>query len=219
MQKSTALILCLNFILVAASSLHSTYEEVMTEHINQLAKASTVMELQEVANGFIRISLMHEEEWLPPYYAALSYTDIGFMSEGEKAEKDAFFEEAEKQLKIATGRSKNPKNPELITLKGYILMGKLNASPVTRGQSLSPRIIQTFSQAVQMDKENPRPLILLARMEFGMAQFMGLNTADACGMVENARELFAQESERLASDSLLPKWGKTLVDQMESVCQ
>lgn len=193
------------------------YKEAMTEQINQLQKAESIMDLQASANAFLRISKMHSEEWLPLYYASLSYANIGYRSEGDVSKIDAWFDEAEKYADQAMELSKN--NAELVALKGYILMGKLNASPATRGQSLSPRVMGTFQKALHMDEDNPRALILLARMQYGMAQFMGQKPTEACGMVSQAQQLFTKEaSGRSDSNTLMPAWGSDMAEQMEGAC-
>lgn len=190
-----------------------SYETIMKEHIELLNNAGTISELQKAANAFQRISGIHDDEWLPPYYTALAYANMGYISNGGADEKDAFFTEAEKHLNRAETLSEN--SAEITTLKGYILMGRLNADPGNRGQRLSPRIFQLFEKALQMDPENPRAAILLARMEYGMAGFMGQNTAYICERISTHKELFSKSKD----DTLLPAWGEYILDNLLKECK
>ncbi|HAZ26352.1 MAG TPA: hypothetical protein DCY95_18715, partial [Algoriphagus sp.] len=72
-----------------------------------------------------------------------------------------------------------PANSEVTALKGYAIMGKISLDPASRGQNLSPQAMQLFGKAINLDRENPRALYLMAQMEYGMAQFFGSGTDKA----------------------------------------
>lgn len=211
----------LSFILITLMSLSAfnqpdsttSYEAIMKEHIEMLNNASTIGEMQEAANGFFRVSQVHTDEWLPRYYTALAYANMGYMSIGGVDDKDAYFIEAEKHLESAGKLSEN--NSEIITLKGYSLMGKLNADPVNRGQRLSPRILQLYNKARQLNPENPRAVVLSARMEFGMSSFMGQDTSPLCERIFASKELFSQET----VNTLLPSWGEYILKDLLEECK
>lgn len=211
----------LSFILITLMSLSAfsqpdsttSYEAIMKEHIEMLNNASTIGEMQEAANGFFRVSQVHTDEWLPRYYTALAYANMGYMSIGGVDDKDAYFIEAEKHLESAGKLSEN--NSEIITLKGYSLMGKLNADPVNRGQRLSPRIFQLYNKARQLNPENPRAVVLSVRMEYGMTSFMGQDTTPLCERISARKELFSQKTD----DTLLPSWGEYILKDLLEGCK
>lgn len=213
MKLTLILIIFLPHTTLIQQNRAQSYESVMIEHIERLNHAGTIDELQEVANGFYRVSQVHSDEWLPSYYTALAFANMGYISRGSVTEKDAFFDEAGKHLDSAEKISAN--NSEIVTLRGYILMGKLSADPANRGQRLSPRIIQLYGKAMQLDTENPRALVLSARMEYGMAQFMGQGTGLVCERVFTGKELLSKETD----NALLPSWGEYILNDILDVCK
>ncbi|HCX76982.1 MAG TPA: hypothetical protein DHU93_17945, partial [Algoriphagus sp.] len=77
---------------------------------------------------------------------------------------------------------------------------------------------QLFGKAINLDRENPRALYLMAQMEYGMAQFFGSGTDKACGMVRLSLEQFEKEESIITEDYILPKWGKRSAQQMMNNC-
>jgi Tfp pilus assembly protein PilF len=93
-------------------------------------------------------------------------------------------------------------------------MIRLSLDPASRGQSMTPKVMQQFGQAMQMDPQNPRAMALMARMKMGTAQFFGQSTAEPCGMAQASLKLFAAEEPA----PLHPRWGKELAEEMIEAC-
>lgn len=192
------------------------YQKAMEKELQAMKEAKSSEDLQKVANGFTRIAQMMPEEWLPEYYAGLALANAGFRSQGGIDEKDTYFGKAKKHANNAAKIS--PDNSEIVALQGFITMGELAVDPQSRGQHLSGQAMQTFGKAVDLNRQNPRAIILLAQMELGMAQFFGQGPEKACGLVQSSLELFKKEAEENKEQNFEPRWGKEMAEQMKANC-
>ncbi|SFU08797.1 hypothetical protein SAMN04489724_3843 [Algoriphagus locisalis] len=213
MKKS---ILTLAFVLLwiaFAQASDPAFIAAMQKQLEAKNTIATFEESQAVTNGFLRIAEATETEWLPYYYAALLKTEAVFRFDIEKDKTlDEALELVKKAEKIA------PENSEITALHGYILMGKISLDPGSRGQSMSPQAMQLFGKAINLDRENPRAVTLMAQMELGMAQFFGTGPEKACGMARMGLDLFKKETEKVTKDYILPTWGKSQADEVASKC-
>ncbi|MFC3879887.1 hypothetical protein ACFOSV_06855 [Algoriphagus namhaensis] len=194
-------------------SFASDYEEAMKTQLSEMKNIQSDAEAQQVKNGFLRIAQANMTEWLPMYYAALVQTEAALRFE---VDKDAYFEEAKEYLKII--KDAGAANSEITALEGYILMGIVAVDPGSRGQSLSPQVLQLFGKAIGQDRNNPRAVYLMAQMEGGMAKFFGQGPEKACGMVKMSLDLFEKEAEKIDENYLLPSWGWDNAKKMYAEC-
>jgi tetratricopeptide (TPR) repeat protein len=213
-MKKHILILSLTLLVaVFANAKNDAYEKAMLKEIKTMGQAGPVEEMQKSANAFARIADMNEGQWLPDYYAALAYANMGFRSQGSLEEKDGYYSQAKKHIEKANVIS--PNNSEIVAVQGYITMGELAADSNSRGQSLSGVAMQTFGKAIELNRQNPRAIILMAQMEYGMAQFFGQGPEKACGLVDASLGLFAKEAAEAKEGNLNPTWGKRLAEEMK----
>lgn len=175
-----------------------------------MEKADTVTEYTTVANYFERIKFKEKEEWLPAYYQALSLTFGSQSVDVEEKEANLII-----ALSIVQEAQKIDKNSELVALEGFIQMMRLTVDPATRGRTLSPLIFGLYQESIELDPSNARAMLFLGQMHFGMAQFMGSGTEDACGFIKKAEGLFANESK---DDTIFPSWGKKTLTYSLSNC-
>jgi hypothetical protein len=217
-MKTSIFTFALMLTLISASlAIDPAYEKAMLTQVDNLKKAGTQEEYQSAANAFSRIAEMNSEEWLPQYYASLAYTNMAINHPGKVGEKDALLAKATEHLNKAAGISQG--NSEIVALEGFIIMAKLSADPERRGQSLSPKVMQTYGKAIELDKNNPRPLMLMAQMEYGMAQFFGQGPEKACGLARISLDLYKKEGANPAEDNLNPTWGKEMAEQLTKRCR
>jgi len=206
------------FILVVISvfAQESPYQKAMKKEISLFDQADSLPKFQQSANAFSRISQLNSGEWQPYYYGALAYIYQGLDGSLSLAKKDEALAKAEELIKKAEAVSAN--NSEIITLEGFKLMAEVSADPSGRGQSLSGTVLYTFGKALSIDNKNPRAMILMAQMEYGMAKFFKSGTEKACGLVKQSQTIFAAQNEEILKASLLPAWGKGLADKLAKVC-
>ncbi|SNS32335.1 hypothetical protein SAMN06295967_10782 [Belliella buryatensis] len=217
MKKYSIFIIAMMLISLMTQASNEAYEKAMRKELQQMKVAKSPDDFKKVANGFSRISEMVPEEWLPDYYAGLALVNAGFRSQGRLEEKDAFFTQAKKLTDKAA--EKSPNNSEIVALQGYITMGELSADPNSRGQHLSGVAMQFFGKAVDLNRQNPRAIMMLGQMELGMAQFFGQEPGKACGLISASLKLFEKEENTKEEDTLLPTWGKEMALQIKESCQ
>ncbi|WP_268033103.1 hypothetical protein [Algoriphagus sp. PAP.12] len=214
-MKKYFLIFALSFIWInILKASDPAFEKAMAKQIQAMETIQTLEESQKVSNTFLRISEAQPEEWLPLYYAGLLQIESAFRFD---VDKDQAFEQAleyiEKAKKIA------PENSELTALEGYAIMGKISVDPSNRGQSMTPQAMQLFGKAISLDKENPRAVLLMAQMEWGMAQFFGSGSEKACGMAKMGGDLLRKEKEKITDSYIMPTWGSRIASEFEKACQ
>ncbi|MBY5951939.1 hypothetical protein OU792_09710 [Algoriphagus sp. NF] len=198
----------------AFSQSNGAFETAIKSQIQAMEQIDSPESAQEVSNSFLRISEAESGEWLPLYYAALTKIETAFRFD---VDKDAYFDEAIDLVQKA--KEVSPNNSELTALHGYALMGKVSVDPVSRGQNLSPQVMQLYGTAIGQDRSNPRAVVLMAQMELGMAEFFGQGPEKACGMARMAEELFRKESQKVDENYLLPTWGANTAKALIENCQ
>lgn len=207
-----ALALTLSYV-VFAQAADPAFVAAMKKQLAAKKTIETYEQSQSVTNGFLRIAEASEAEWLPVYYAALLKTEAAFRFDIDKDKSlDEALELAKKADKLAPG------NSEITALQGYILMGKISLDPASRGQSMSPQAMQLLGKAINLDRANPRAVVLMSQMELGMAEFFGTGPEKACGMARMSLDLYKKEEAKITDEYILPTWGKTQADQVASSC-
>lgn len=217
MKNSILTIALLLASMVSIVASNDAYVQAMQKELTKMRSAASVEDLKKSANAFARIAEMNTSEWLPDYYAALTYANMGFRSQGSLAEKDEFYAQAKKHIQKADAVS--PNNSEIVAMQGFITMGELAADPQSRGQHLSGEAMQLFGKAISLNRQNPRALVMMAQMEYGMAQFFGQGPEKACGLLNSGLELFSKEEASRQEGSIEPRWGKEMAEEMKQMCK
>ena len=189
------------------------YETAMSDGLNELYSSRTIEDYQKAASKFERISAAEADKWHPSYYACLSY--LWMVSNlQDKANMDDYLDAAQKNL----DHCKNliGEDDEIITLQGYIFMMRLVVDPPTRGAEYSPKAMQEFGKAVNMDPTNPRALLLLGQMQYGSADFFNADTSEPCATMKQAKDMLETEE---INDPLAPAWGKHMAAYLLSNCE
>jgi hypothetical protein len=193
------------------------YQKVMKREIEKVINADSVSQLQNSANAFARIAELNPNEWQPYYYGSLAYTFQGLKASLTLDQKDNALAKANELAKKAAALS--PKNGEIVSLQGFILMAKLNADPSNRGQSLSGQVMSIYGMSLGIDSQNPRTLALSAQMEYGLAQFFGSGTEKACGLAKQSLAIFESQDETALKAAIQPSWGKNMAASLVKKCK
>ena len=217
MKKLISIIAVLLFTVSLAIAQDSPYQIAMKKEIAKVIETDSIPALQQSANTFARIAEMNAKEWLPLYYEALAYTFQGVNRSLTMDKKDEALAKAEELAKKADIIS--PNNAEIVTLQGFILMGKVSADPASRGQSMSGQVMATYGKALGIDNINPRALALMAQMENGMAQFFGSGNEKACKLAKQSQEIFAGQDKETLKAALSPTWGNKVNEGLLKKCE
>ena len=190
------------------------YEGAMSNNIDAMYKAQGQSELMAIANKFNRIGAAEKNQWLPYYYSA--YCHIMMTTNEEDVTKwDGYLDTAE--TSISKAEKLDVDMVELLALKGFASMMRINVNPAVRGQEYSMKSVGYLQQANQLDEQNPRVILMLAQMQFGTAQFFGSGTEKACKMFTRSRELFDLEAEE--GRGIQPAWGRSHAIAMLKNCE
>lgn len=200
-------------ILISNTLLAGKYETAMASAIQKLFSASSEQTYLDAIASFERIGNAERDKWLPYYYAGLGYILASHTTQ-ESVQVDANLDKAQIYVDKASKLSKN--NDEIITLQGYIYMMKVVVDPETRGPEYSGLAMQSFGKAVGINKDNPRALLLLGRMQMGTAQFFGNDLTASCEMITKAAQMFENQTQTTALD---PIWGKEMAMIFVNECQ
>jgi hypothetical protein len=193
---------------------NGAYEEAMSSNIDEMNKARTQAALVVIANKFARIGAAEKDQWLPYYYAA--YCHIMMTTNEEDITKwDSYLDTAEASIRIAEKLAGG--TVELLALKGFANMMRINVDPAARGQEYSMKSVGYLQQASQLDDQNPRVMLMLAQMQYGTAQFFGSGTEEACKMFANSLNLFDLEARE--GRGILPAWGRPNAISMLNNCR
>ncbi len=162
------------------------YLQSMEATIAELYSAQAPDAFDPIINKFSRIGQAEKSQWEPFYYAALGHTFKSFRTQ-DMPTRDTMLDQAHESLNFAEAISEN--NAEIIALRGFIYMMQISVDPGTRGQTLSPKIMAAFGQAMKMDPENPRATMFMGQMQMGTAQFFGSGIEVPCRLFAKAKEL------------------------------
>lgn len=209
MKTFFTLFFCLFTLSLLAQN--SRFEQALQSSISELRTAESVPELQQVANKLERISQAEEGEWLPNYYLAYAYLQMAAKSKEKEATR--FLELSQQQLDKLQETA--PQNSEVLALQGYKHMIYVAADPANRGAAYTPRTMEAFQRAIGLDANNPRAYLLMGQMQYGVANFFGSPTTEACQLIQRANQLFEEEEE----SALLPRWGKEAAVASSRMCE
>lgn len=190
------------------------YEAAMKSTLDEMNKIENLTDLVAIANKFDRIGAAEKDQWLPYYYSAYCYI-LMTTQEPDITKWDDYLNTAD--INISKSEKLNPDMVEILALKGFSSMMRINVDPAVRGQEFAMKSVEYLQQANQIDDENPRVILMMAQMQYGTAQFFGSDTAPICNEFKKAVKLFEQQSND--ADSILPSWGKPQAQSMVKNCE
>ncbi|MEZ0606915.1 hypothetical protein ACAW74_00290 [Fibrella sp. WM1] len=180
--------------------------------LNTLNAQTPVADMIALANQFDRVASAQANEWLPRYYAGLTYVYLGFIGKDE-AEKDTFLDRANTYLTQADKLS--PNNDELSVLRAYIAQARISVDAANRWQTYGPQFEEAIGKAMAQNPNNPRPYVLKGLGLIFTPDAFGGGPKTACPILKMAAEKLA--TFKPASD-IAPAWGQSHIDPVLSQC-
>jgi hypothetical protein len=210
-----AIIILLGIFLSTNLSLsgQSDYQSYMQESIAMYDSVKTLADYQNIANRFDRIAAAETDQWLPNYYAGLTYVYMSFVRGLEDDKRDEYLDQALVYAEKASGLA-GPE-VEITVLTGYAYMAKVSVSPTLRGMTMSSKVSGYFEKALSMDPNNPRANLMLGRWKYGTAQFFGSDISEPCAMMQKSLSLFEASQNK---SSIMPSWGQGQAEAMSKNC-
>jgi len=199
-------------LLTALLVLTDKYTDQMTKNIQVVYTASAIEDIQRAVNAFERIGGAEKTKWEPYYYASFGYIMMA-VKETDVTKKDSFLDLAKSTLDKAAAIKSD--ESEIVALEGFIHMIRVSVDPASRGQQYSTLAMQAYGKALGLNSQNPRALALMARMQFGTAQFFKQQPTEACQTAKKALSLFEAQSTEI---TVAPSWGKGMAEELVKGC-
>lgn len=184
------------------------FVKAMQNNISAMDSARSAEGYQDLANSFMRIAEAEKTQWLPYYYASLSYVMQGLMLSGGQmgtggSVTDPLADKAEGLLNKAMELEKE--NSEMYCVKKMISNLRMMADPMNRYQTEGAAAAEALQKAKALDPNNPRTSILEAQDKFYTPEQFGGSKTEAKTLFEEALKKF--ESFK-PSSPIHPNWGK-----------
>lgn len=178
--------------------------------VAQYEVASDFTEKREVIQQLEQFTGANAESWLSSYYTALFLAESSFEAENLSA-KDDLISQSKKYVNMTASR--NGDLSELFALRGFITMAELAADPESRGQFMMLEVVKSLTKAIDENPNNPRAYLFLAQMQFGVAEFMGTPTQQACGYAKQSLSMYEADKSPI-------KYGKSeAVELLATKCK
>lgn len=161
----------------------------------------------EQSNKLNMIAKKWNGEWATHYYNAYSKATLSYM-EKEEAKRDAYVDEAEKELGEAVNLL-GKDNDETYVLAAMIANARMAVSPQSRWQKYGKIYDENLEKAKELNANNPRIYYLRGLSKFYTPKMFGGGSKAALPYFEKAQELYAKES---SDDITKPYWGKEATD-------
>jgi hypothetical protein len=168
----------------------------------------------EQSNKLTMIARKWSDSWETHYYNAYSKAILSYMEEKEE-KKDAYLEEAEKEMETAKDLLKT-ENDETHILEAVIANARLAVKPMNRWQKYGKIFDEHLAKAKEINPNNPRYYLVMGRSKFYTPKAFGGGKKKAIEYFEKAKGLFAQEK---GGDMSHPYWGKGETEYYINECK
>jgi len=157
----------------------------------------------EQSNKLNMIAKKWNDQWATHYYNAYSKATLSYM-EKDEAKRDAYVDEAEKELDEAIGLL-GKETDETYVLAAMIANARMAVKPQARWQKYGKIYEENIAKAKELNADNPRIYYLLGTNKFFTPKMFGGGKKAALPYFEKAEGLYAKET---SDDITKPYWGK-----------
>lgn len=188
------------------------YEAAISQNLESMRSAKTMEEHQQVVNKFERIAAAEPKEWLPAYYATLTYINMS-DDEQDGDKKDQLLDKAQHHLDKALTLA--PKESELHVLQGYVHLMRISVSPMVRGMKYSGLAIENFEKAKALNPDNPRVYFMLGTTKFNTPAMFGGGPDAAKPYLTTAKQKYTLAK---PASTIAPNWGQKSTEALLAKC-
>jgi hypothetical protein len=190
------------------------FMQAMGMTLAEMGQAKDITAMQEVANKFERIGNSETAEWLPNYYAALTYTLIS-MRQKEGAEIDKYLDKADSFIE-KLGKQNVTALDEVEVLKAQIAMMRISVDGQARWMKYGAAFEGAVAKAKGINPENPRAYALKSMMVYNTPVQFGGGAEKACPEIQTAIQKFTNFK---PASPIMPTWGSEQVAGMAKGCK
>ena len=211
MKTGITISFCLAVVFAYAqdsASIKGDYKELLVQHIVTLNEATDQESYERILYKFERLGDIAKDEWLPLYYIAYCKIVATRWEKGNSAVQllDNALDDITNAQKLSLS------NSELLTLEGRAYAELVKVDPIKYGPQYTNVIRTKLSEAIELDKTNPRAYMTLGVFYYYFPGYIGGDKRIGCRMFVKASELFAisKSKEESVDSILLPHWGAEL---------
>lgn len=185
----------------------------LTSALDKLKKARNAADLEAAARHFDSLATARPTEWLAPYWAGYTYTQLAWLhAERGQSAMDGYLEKAEARHAAA---EKILVNDETVVLGAYIASARLAAAPWIRWATYGKKVDAAIARAKRLNPANPRPYLLEGESLYHKPAMFGGGTKNACPVLKVAEEKFAAYK---PASSLHPNWDPRRLKALLAKC-
>lgn len=165
-----------------------------------------------LAKKFESLSGQSKEDWLPPYYAALSNVWAAFSNENT-SKTDSILNHSSTLLDRAEALGGD--KSELYCLRSMLSSAKIMVDPMTRGMKYAKESSDFIEKAKKADPNNPRVYFVKAQSLLFTPEMFGGGCKNAIPL---ANEAIAKYKTFKPKSEFSPNWGKKECIQLQKDC-
>jgi hypothetical protein len=147
--------------------------------------------------------------WLPPYYASIIKARMAMKKMGDN---DQQADQAIQWLNITKAIHNSD---EVLCLESLVYTSKMSVNPTFRWKAYESKIKKPLEQAIALNKNNPRPYILKANLQYKMPVFFGGGCNSAKPIAKKAKEILDQQKTEF---TVMPHWGRPILAELIKAC-
>ena len=162
--------------------------------------------------AFAKMEELHKQDpsaWLPTYYASIIKARMAMKKMGDS---DQLANEAIQWLTITKAIHYSD---EVLCLESIVYTSKMAVNPIFRWKVYESRIKKPLEQAIALNKNNPRPYILKANLQYKMPVFFGGGCNSARPIAQKAKLAFDQVK---TDFTVMPHWGRPILEDLMKAC-
>ena len=162
--------------------------------------------------AFAKMEELHKQDpsaWLPAYYASIIKARMAMKKMGDS---DQLANEAIQWLTITKAIHYSD---EVLCLESIVYTSKMAVNPIFRWKVYESRIKKPLEQAIALNKNNPRPYILKANLQYKMPVLFGGGCNSARPIAQKAKLAFDQVK---TDFTVMPHWGRPILDDLIKAC-
>ena len=209
-------ILLIVFVLLIAhktSGNDTLYYSMLRKSIDVAFKDYKLENYRQLANCSERILLVYKNEWLPYYYEAYAYINMGFIETSEGV-REMYCDKAQNLIdeafKIKPGES------EIYVLQSMLYYARMSISPMINGPLYISKAAGALDDAEKLDPGNPRIYYLRGKSTMNTPAFFGGGKEAAVPIFDKAINVYKD----FKPESIIhPFWGKEDALRLYNECK
>lgn len=189
------------------------YYSMLRKSIDLAHKEYKLENYRQLANSSERISLVYKNEWIPYYYGAYAYINMGFI-ETNQSLMETYCDKAQELLDEAL--KINPAESEIYVLQAMLCFARMAISPMINGPLYLPKAAAALDEAEKLDPGNPRIYYLKGKSTMNTPKFFGGGKEAAVPIFEKALNIYSSFRPK---SIVYPDWGKEDALRLYNECK